>query len=211
MLLGPGDSCYRPRRDGQRRRKSVRGCIVGPDLAVLSLAVEKKGAAEIVGLTDVQQPRRLAPKRANKIRKMYHLGKQDDVRKYVIHRTIQPKPLKEGEKAPAKPKKTQRVAPKIQRLITPQSLQRKRHLHAVRLDRLNRRRAQETTYKALLDKINKERSQGSGAAASGKPAPAPGKAVAAASAPAKPAAAGAAPAKPAKPASGAASKAKGSA
>ena len=28
LLLGKGHSCYRPRRTGQRRRKSVRGCIV---------------------------------------------------------------------------------------------------------------------------------------------------------------------------------------
>ncbi|KAJ2369439.1 40S ribosomal protein S6, partial [Coemansia sp. RSA 2611] len=37
LLLSAGHSCYRPRRTGERRRKSVRGCIVGPDLSVLSL------------------------------------------------------------------------------------------------------------------------------------------------------------------------------
>lgn len=28
LLLSKGHSCYRERRDGERRRKSVRGCIV---------------------------------------------------------------------------------------------------------------------------------------------------------------------------------------
>merc|ERR1739845_30593 len=96
-----------------RKRKSVRGCIVGPDLAVLSLVVAKKGAEEIPGLTDEQKPRRLGPKRASNIRKLFGLEKKDDVRKFVIHRVV-----KEGNK------KTK--APRIQRLVTPARLQRKR-------------------------------------------------------------------------------------
>ncbi|KAG8695722.1 40S ribosomal protein S6, partial [Ceratobasidium sp. 395] len=39
LLLSDGHSCYRPRRTGERKRKSVRGCIVGPDIAVLSLVI----------------------------------------------------------------------------------------------------------------------------------------------------------------------------
>ena len=30
---------YRPRRTGERKRKSVRGCIVGSDLSVLNLGM----------------------------------------------------------------------------------------------------------------------------------------------------------------------------
>ena len=29
LLLKKGHSCYRPKRTGERKRKSVRGCIVG--------------------------------------------------------------------------------------------------------------------------------------------------------------------------------------
>lgn len=43
LLLSKGHSCYRPRRDGERKRKSVRGCIVDSNLSVLSLIVVKKG------------------------------------------------------------------------------------------------------------------------------------------------------------------------
>merc|ERR1719197_2093575 len=63
LLFKKGMSCFRERRSGCRKRKSVRGCIVGSDLAVMSLVIVKKGAAEIAGLTDDQKPRRLGPKR----------------------------------------------------------------------------------------------------------------------------------------------------
>ncbi len=79
LLLAKGHSCYRPRRTGERKRKSVRGCIVGPDLAVLSLVVVKQGENEVAGLTDVTHPKRLGPKRATKIRKFFGLSKDDDV------------------------------------------------------------------------------------------------------------------------------------
>merc|ERR1719502_1002963 len=71
LLLHKGVSCYRQRKRGERKRKSVRGCIVGPDLSVLNLVVVKQGDAPIEGLTDQQVPRRLGPKRANKIRKLF--------------------------------------------------------------------------------------------------------------------------------------------
>ena len=40
-----GASCFRGhgRRNGERRRKSVRGCIVSPDLSVLNLVIVKQG------------------------------------------------------------------------------------------------------------------------------------------------------------------------
>jgi small subunit ribosomal protein S6e len=128
LLLSEGHSCYRPRRSGERKRKSVRGCIVGSDLAVLAVSIVKQGEKELPGLTDVVHPKRLGPKRATKIRRFFGLSKEDDVRKFVIRREVQPK--KEGKKPYTK-------APKIQRLVTPQRLQHKRHRIA-----LKRRRAE---------------------------------------------------------------------
>ena len=78
LLLSDGHSCYRPRRTGERKRKSVRGCIVGNDLSVLALAIVKKGDEELPGLTDVVHPKRLGPKRATKIRRFFGLSKEDD-------------------------------------------------------------------------------------------------------------------------------------
>jgi len=79
LLLSKGHSCYRPRRTGERKRKSVRGCIVGMDLAVLSLVIVKQGESDLPGLTDVNHPNRLGPKRATKIRRFFGLSKEDDV------------------------------------------------------------------------------------------------------------------------------------
>lgn len=113
LLFDKNMNCFRPRREGARKRKTIRGCIVGPDLSVMHLVIVKKGQQEIAGLTDEVKPRRLGPKRANKIRKLFNLTKEDDVRKFVIRREA------------GKTKK----APKIQRLVTPLRLQRKRSLH----------------------------------------------------------------------------------
>jgi len=115
LLFKKGMSCYRERRKGCRKRKSVRGCVVGPDLATLSLVLVKKGAEEIPGLTDEQRPRRLGPKRASNIRKLFALEKKDDVRKFVVRRQVNDKKSK---------------APKIQRLVTPAMLQRKRYFRS---------------------------------------------------------------------------------
>ena len=80
-----GTTCFRGhgRRDGERRRKSVRGCIVSQDLSVLNLVIVKKGENDLPGLTDTEKPRMRGPKRASKIRKLFNLSKEDDVRKYV--------------------------------------------------------------------------------------------------------------------------------
>ena len=47
LLLSKGHSCYRPRRTGERKRKSVRGCIVDGNLSVLSVVIVKKGENEV--------------------------------------------------------------------------------------------------------------------------------------------------------------------
>lgn len=150
LLLGKGHKCYRERRAGERKRKSVRGCIVGPDLSVLSLVITKTGEQELPGLTDVSVPRRLGPKRVNKIRKLFNLSKDDDVRKYVIRREIKSK--KEGEKSKWK-------APKIQRLVTPLTLQRKRHLKAVKIANAEKARQAAKDYSELVALRLKERKE----------------------------------------------------
>jgi len=144
LLLSEGHSCYRPRRDGERRRKSVRGCIVSSDIAVLSLVIVKQGENEIPGLTDTVLPKRLGPKRASKIRKFFNLGKEDDVRKYVIRREV-----KSQKKPDAKP---YTKAPKIQRLVTPIRLQRRRHVRSLKRRKIQSQKEQKAEYDALLAK-----------------------------------------------------------
>jgi len=192
MLFSKGHSCYRPRRVGERKRKSVRGCIVGADLAVVNLVVVKKGDGEIPGLTDSVKPRRLGPKRASRIRKLFNLSKEDDVRQYVIRRQI----VKDGKKPKTK-------APKIQRLVTPRRLQHKRQMKAERRQRWERSVALAKEYnekvakyvkdiKSKKEALHKKRSASrkdstkASAPAATKPAAAPAKPAPAA----KPAAAG---------------------
>jgi len=52
------------------------------------MIVVKKGPSHIPGLTDVKEPRRLGPKRANKIRKLYNADSGANVCKLVIRRAI---------------------------------------------------------------------------------------------------------------------------
>jgi len=147
---------YRPRRTGERKRKSVRGCICGPDLAVIALKITKKGDAEIEGVTDADKPRRLGPKRANYIRKVFALRKTDDVRKYVVRREI-----KKGDKTFYK-------SPKIQRLITEKRLRRKRLDTRNKINKFKQNKEDKAKYDKLLSKVIKERKAHADAAKKGK-------------------------------------------
>lgn len=148
QLLGKGSSCYRPRKRGERKRKSVRGCIVSHNLSVINVAIIKKGDNEISGLTDISIPRRLGPKRASKIRKMFNLTPKDDVRKFVIRRKIE----REGKEPTYK-------APKIQRLVTPRRIQRKKKQKRMAVERAVRARQAAEEYEALLKKRKEQMKQ----------------------------------------------------
>merc|ERR1719223_78553 len=150
LLLSKGHSCYRPRVKGERKRKSVRGCIVAQDISALSLVISEKGDQELPGLTDVQVPKRLGPKRANKLRALFNLSKEDDVRKYVIRREV-PSKKHEG--------KVNSKAAKIQRLVTPLTLQRKRHLKAVKRANLEKSKEAKAEYQTLLSQRIKEKKE----------------------------------------------------
>merc|ERR1712066_187259 len=141
LLLKHGASGYTCGRSGERKRKSVRGCIVNHDLSVLSTVIVRKGDNDIAGLTDAVVDRRLGPKRANKIRKLFNLDKEDDVRNFVIRREL--KPTEKHIKSRSK-------APKIQRLITPVRLQRKRSQKAAARSRLESGKEAEAAYRKLM-------------------------------------------------------------
>ena len=143
LLLSKGKSCYRPRKRGERKRKSVRGCIVGPDLSVLNLVVTKTGETEVPGLTDTQIPRRLGPKRASNIRKLFNLSKEDDVRKFVIRREFTSKTGKKNNKAP-----------KIQRLVTPRVLHHKKRILVKKLANRERVKKEAAEYERLHAQVS---------------------------------------------------------
>merc|ERR1719352_2277911 len=128
---------------GCRKRKSVRGCIVGPDLAILSLVIAKKGAEEIPGLTDENRPRRLGPKRAANIRKLFNLEKKDNVRQFVVRREA-------GKK---------KKAPKIQRLVTRSMLQRKRTFRNETRKRMAAGKKMKADYETRLSEYRQEQKE----------------------------------------------------
>jgi len=184
LICTIGVTLYRPRRTGERKRKSARGCICGPDLAVIALKVLVKGDKDIAGLTDVERPRRLGPKRANHIREAFVLRKgKDDVRKYVVRREI-----KRGDKTFYK-------SPSIQRLITEKRIRRKVVNKRIKKEKWVKSKETAIAYEKLLSKYLKEK-KAAAKKASPEPTPAPAKTPAA---PAKKAA----PAKAAAPAKGA--------
>merc|ERR1711904_671726 len=109
------------------------------------MGVIKRGAGDVPGLTDANKDLRLGPKRANKIRKLWGMDKDDDVRKGVVRRKITTKGGKEYSKAP-----------KIQRLVTPQVLQRKRHLSALKKKATLKKKTETAAYLALLAQRKRE-------------------------------------------------------
>ena len=112
----------------------MRGCICGPDLAVIALRIVKKGDAELEGVTDGERPRRRGPKRASYIRKVFALRKKDDVRKYVVKREV-----KKGDKTLYK-------SPKIQRLITERRIRRKKLVKRGKLDQYKKGKDERAKY-----------------------------------------------------------------
>lgn len=96
-------------------------------------------------MTDGDKPRRLGPKRANYIRKVFALRKKDDVRKYVVRREI-----KKGDKTFYK-------SPKIQRLITEKRLRRKRSHKKEKQERYQKEKDARAKYDKVLSQYIKEK------------------------------------------------------
>ncbi len=132
LLIPPRTCGLRSGREGERKRRSVRGCIIDRDIGAVHCAVVSKGVAEIAGLTDAKTPRRLGPKRANKIRKLFGLPRHSDnlgrdeksrqkvkIDRFDVTRYVVKRPTK------AKGDKQYYKAPRVQRLVTADRRKRK--------------------------------------------------------------------------------------
>jgi small subunit ribosomal protein S6e len=148
ILMRGRVSLYRPRRSGERKRKSCRGCIIGSDISVIALRILVKGDGEIEGLTDAERPRRLGPKRAAHIRKAFVLRKTDDVRKYIVRRP------REARKSDGK---VFYKATNIQRLITEKRVRRKVVNKNARVNAWKASKEAHVAYEKLLSKYLKEK------------------------------------------------------
>jgi len=146
LLLTKRHKCYKPRRKGERKRKSVRGCIVSSENSVIALSIVVKGPKEIVGLTDKIYPKTHGPKRASKIRKLFNLDKKkDDVRNYGTV-LVRKKKNKKGEIY------EYNYHVKIQRLTTPKYVHRKRRILKKKIDRWARAKELKAIYKKVFNK-----------------------------------------------------------
>ena len=113
-------------------------------MAVIALKIVKKGDAEIEGVTTDNKPRRLGPKRATYIRKVFALRKNDDVRKYVVRREV-----KKGDKTFYK-------SPRIQRLVTEKRLRRKTLAKKAKKEGFKKSKELRAKYDKVLSKYIKE-------------------------------------------------------
>jgi len=144
LLLDGRTGQYTPKRHGCRKRKSVRGCIIGIDMSCINVIIVKRGPTDLPKLTDKasERPSIKGPKRADNIRKAWGLSKKDDVRQYVVKKLK----TKEGKKDRIK-------SPKIQRLITPTVKSRHRRILKLKRVRKERSRQQHADYVQLLKQI----------------------------------------------------------
>jgi small subunit ribosomal protein S6e len=164
ILLEKGDTMFRFRsgyhRTGVRKRKLVRGCIVSPDIKILNIKIIKIGPKPIPGLTEEgsAMPKRLGPKRANNILKefglleIYNKKKTNtEERKTIRFMITKFAPKRE---VTTKSGKTYVKRPKIQRLITPDRLRRKRVIKRIKEER---RKFTEEQKKGYLDTLKRLR------------------------------------------------------
>ena len=170
VMLTKGCSLFRYRkgfhRSGIRIRRLVRGCIISSDIKNLHLKIIKKGAKPIEGLTEEKdaQPKRLGPKRATRILKEFGLigtyaekKKDKEQRKNLRFMITNFAPKREVK---TKNGKTYIKRPKVQRLITPDRLRRKRLLKAFHKERREKAERDKKAYQELVKKtFEKERKE----------------------------------------------------
>jgi len=149
LLLDGRTGQYRVKRKGCRKRKSVRGCIVGTDMSCINVMIVKRGPVDLPKLTDKEsdRPSLRGPKRADNIRKAWGLSRKDDVRQYVMKRV---KPGKDGKKDRIK-------SPKIQRLITPRVKARRRRSQKLAREHKEKSRKEAAEYATLLKQIRSQK------------------------------------------------------
>ena len=116
LLLSKGSIGYRCREKGVRKRKSVRGCIISNEIAVVSMIILKEGENPIEGLTDRVVECSHLPKRATKLRQMFNIPKDADIARFI----------KDQIKANAGTEKVKYPRIKVTRLITPLKIERKK-------------------------------------------------------------------------------------
>eukprot|EP00340_Litonotus_pictus_P000823 CAMPEP_0170527206 /NCGR_PEP_ID=MMETSP0209-20121228/12666_1 /TAXON_ID=665100 ORGANISM="Litonotus pictus, Strain P1" /NCGR_SAMPLE_ID=MMETSP0209 /ASSEMBLY_ACC=CAM_ASM_000301 /LENGTH=218 /DNA_ID=CAMNT_0010817581 /DNA_START=111 /DNA_END=767 /DNA_ORIENTATION=+ len=166
LLLGKDAQGIRFRkfvhRRGTKIRKLVRGCIISPEIRMVNLKIVKVGTNVIPGLTNPEEaiPKRLAPKTANGILKefglldIYNKKKQNAEERKTLRYMI----TKFANKREVKTKngKVYTKRPKVQRLITPLRLRRKRVLKKLKEESVKYTAEQKKSYEESYKKLKRK-------------------------------------------------------
>ncbi|KAJ8909531.1 hypothetical protein NQ315_003535 [Exocentrus adspersus] len=83
LLLGKNTTGYRQREKGVRKRKTVHGCVIGNDIAVVCMIILQEGPNPIPGLTDTFNPCSHLPKRANALRSMFNIPTGENITRFI--------------------------------------------------------------------------------------------------------------------------------
>ena len=145
-------------RAGSRIRKLVRGCIVSSDIRMVHIKIVKAGEKKIPGLNDKEpEPRRLGPKIANNILKelglldIYKKKKQNNEERKTLRYMITK--FVNKREVTTKNGKVYTKKPKVQRLITPLRLRRKRLIKKAKKESVENTTLQKKNYEDLYKKI----------------------------------------------------------
>ena len=167
IMLTKGSTLFRFRkgyhRTGIRKRKLVRGCIISNDIKNLHLKIIKKGPKPIEGLTEEKdaKPKRLGPKRATRILKafgmteIYKTKRADKNERKTLSALITQFAPKRS--VTTKNGKTYVKRPKIQRLITPDRLRRKRLLKKFHEQRREKAKKDKEAYAQVIKKLKEKK------------------------------------------------------
>lgn len=169
LMLGKTSKGIRFRKGfnktGSKVRKLVRGCIISSEIKMVNIKIVKVGENAIPGLTDANEaiPRRLGPKIANNILKelglleVYNKKKQNaEERKtlrYMITKFVNKREVKTANG------KLYTKRPKIQRLITPLRLRRKRVAKKLKEEAVKYTAEQKKSYEDSYKRIKKNKTK----------------------------------------------------
>lgn len=148
-------------RGGVRLRKLVRGCIVSSDIKILNIKIVKVGKNPIPNLSGKEdaEPKRLGPKRATNILKefgildTYNKKKQNAEERKTLRLLITK--FANKREVTTKNGKTFVKRPKIQRLITPIRLRRKKIFKRMKEESRKYTQEQKKAYEETLKRLRK--------------------------------------------------------
>jgi len=142
LLLSKGDVGYHCKRNGVRKRKTVRGSIVSSDIQVVALILVKVPEGKVIeGLTDVVKNKSHYPKRLSKLQAMFGIPDGVDPNAYIADLVRQNDP---NAKVP-------RI--KVTGFMKPEEMKRRQEVKALREARREQYKKEKAEYESKYGSI----------------------------------------------------------